>query len=152
MFEQRDHTKDIGAEPDKNSKEEEMMLDKLDIIHYNSKVMRVLEVMDEAELKAISYNAKVMMFVETKFKAELNVISYNACEERTGEVFKQLDETEFDAIGYNACKKRTGKVSKQLDRAELNAVGYKAMLLEVLNEAEDRINDFFFNTKVLTSP
>ena len=53
--------------------------------------MRVLKVMNEVELNAISYNAKGLMFVETKLKAELNTVSYNACEERTGEVFKQLD-------------------------------------------------------------
>ena len=56
-----------------------------------------------------------------------------------------MDAAELDAIGYNACKKRTGEVSEQLDRAELNAVSYNGMPLEVLNKAEDRINDFFFN-------
>ena len=36
-----------------------MMLDKLNVIIYNTKVMRVLEVMNEAELNAISYNNDV---------------------------------------------------------------------------------------------
>ena len=53
-------------------------------IDYNTKVMRVLEVMDKTELDAISYNTKGLMLMETKLEAELNVISYKAFEERTG--------------------------------------------------------------------
>ena len=106
--------------------------------------MRVLEVMNKAELDAISYNTKVMMFVETKLEAKLNVLSYNACEERTGEVCKQLDETELDAIGYNAKDEKLlldkspnepaevtklikpQEVPKQVKKAELNATGFNA--------------------------
>ena len=83
-------------------------------------------------------------------EVELDTIGFNACAERTREGFKLMDEAELDSISYNTCKKRMSEVSKQLDRAELNAVGYNAMLLDELNEAGDRINNFFFNVKVLT--
>ena len=82
---QLDHAKSINAKPDKNSKKEELLLDKINATNYKSKRLMFAEIKLKAKLDTISHNDKglvpvfmlyivrVLGYILTKEKADGNL-------------------------------------------------------------------------------